>query len=73
MSRTHRDSQRRLDHQAQRAWHRGSNHDPAEFPWRWIPRRGVDRKVARRWAWKWHKALRYKDPSQAIRGRLRII
>ena len=77
MSRTHRDNQRRLDHKAEREWiaayYSGTGLAVvADRVWRHIPRRGVNRKVARRWSWKLHKANRYRD-EPFMRGRLRII
>jgi hypothetical protein len=80
MSRTHRDNQRRLDHRTDRAWlkrynDRDSNLRCDERPWCFIPRRGLNRRVARLWAWKLHKADRYRaDWTQPGKlGRIGII
>jgi hypothetical protein len=60
MSRTTKDNQRRLDRITQRLCNRHIiSYD--YFPWKYMPRRGNNRKVAARWKWKWNKAERYKD------------
>jgi hypothetical protein len=71
MSRTHRDNLRRLDRKVQREVDRHQLRRE-DYLWRWVPRRGVNRKVAAWWSWKWHKAQRYKvDPREL--GRIGII